>query len=856
MTANAPASSLAAAALALAGCSTLALDAPAPSPFQVARDGEPRCTIAIPNDAPQEHQALAGELQRWLREVTGAAVPVCTIAGEGSPSGIVLGTGEQFPRQARRLRVAELGPEGFVVRSEEGRLWLLANTHLGLRHAVYAFLEEAGCRWFFPDPVWTVVPGRPDLEVAVALRQRPGFDFRRIWYGWGARTEKLKADYNAWMRHNRQLGHFVTDCGHAYERYVPRRLFDQHPEWFALVDGKRQAKQLCVTNPEVQRRVVEGARAAFRKDPDRDMVSVEPNDGGGYCQCPRCKALGSPSDQAFYLANVAAKGVRQEFPDRWVGLYAYAHHSQPPRFDLEPGVYVQVTTGFRYLDLTFEEQVAAFRERGAKLGVYDYFSVYVWDYDLPGKAKAGRVHELADSIRRYRGLGLTTYDAESACNWGPNGLGYWMAARLMWDPDLDSHELVNDFCARAFGPAAPPMRRLYERWATGQRFSRRGLKLALLDLQEARRRAEEAAVRARLDRLAMYLHLLRLWTDYDRGLRVHQGEREGILRRARAVIVYARRLMDTGLVHAWPMLFSSRFKHRFRALERLEGFSLEDAEPWKKERTDIPDAQEVARDFEGDLEALGDVEAIEIEGRSYSPRLVPLARRVPGAVEAWGRVARSPLCVETGLHCFVGRRGETVKATWTPFGPRHQVKGHWELHRLGEKEVLAEGDLEAEKGHKTSVAIALPCDGVFALDPGTGYWRAAELELDGRPMAVWAGRGSQRSALRLWRPRADQPLYFYVPAGTRHFVLGFPSIGQRFTAVRLRTAEGRTVLEDERVVAGDEVAVRVPEGTDGSVWSLSLESLRGVVELYDVPPCLARHPGELLVPEDALPPSR
>ena len=44
----------------------------------------------------------------------------------------------------------------------------------------------------------------------------------------------------------------------------------------------------------------------------------------------------------------------------------------------------------------------------------------------------------------------------------------------------------------------------------------------------------------------------------------------------------------------------------------------------------------------------------------------------------------------------------------------------------------------------------------------------------------------------------------------------------------------------------------VPKGKDGAVWSLALGSLRCVIELYDVPPYVARHPRELLVPTGAV----
>ena len=66
--------------------------------------------------------------------------------------------------------------------------------------------------------------------------------------------------------------------------------------------------------------------------------------------------------------------------------------------------------------------------------------------------------------------------------------------------------------------------------------------------------------------------------------------------KARAAIVYANRLTDTGLIHVHPTLYTDWFERRFQALKRIEGFDLKQTDAWKKERSDIPTTEEVARD--------------------------------------------------------------------------------------------------------------------------------------------------------------------------------------------------------------------------------------------------------------------
>lgn len=871
----------------------LALSTEAPESVALVQNGSASARLVFPAGRQSELKLVIDELHDALSAATGASLERLPWEPDRplpSPA-IVVGTAMDFPEEAKAFGLDLLGPEGVAVCTSRGRLWLLGNSPAGVSHAVHMFLEELGFRWYFPDPVWTVTPHCRDITVQIRKVEQPAFAWRRIWYGWGPRTPQLQKDYDAWMRHNRQGGAFRVDCGHAWERYIPVKMFDSHPEWFALVKGKRQPPQLCVANPEVQQQFVEAVLEFLRRHPEQMMVSVEPNDGGGYCECPNCRAIGngSVSDQVFFLANLVARAVQKEFPGKYVGLYAYAHHADPPSFALEPNVYVQITTGFRYTKLSWEDQIRAFRQCGAQVGVYDYFSVYPWDWDLPGAAKAGRVFELARAIRNYHSLGLSTYDAESSCNWGPNGPGYWMAAHLMWNPQQDAQSLFEDFCTKAFGEAAAPMRRLYTRWSRGERFSPRSLKLAMEDLDAAYRATSAPEIVARLDRVAMYLHWLRLWLEYDQSSRHNQWNRlvvappGEIIARAKECVVFSHRIMDTGLIHTFPMLFSSWFDERFRALTLVEGFNLREAhKAWTAQKQNIPTHEEVVQFRQEDLKRYADLEAVEIEGRIWRGPLRPATDLVPDAVASWQETKSALPAIESGEILFQGRAGEELTISWQPFDKGHTISCDWTLRT--EETIVATGHVEAPKGEPAQTTVKLPQNAVYTLNPGTDFWRAARVDIGNRPFVFRAARADTPGApkavpLRFWLPSMNERLYFYVPQGTRHFVVGIVSGGDPWTQLRINTPDGRVIVDD-RVLAGSEISViveedqrtygadsamanhsilpsseqsvEVPNGTDGQIWSLQLSGLRCVVELYDVPPYLACSPQTLLIPEDAV----
>ncbi|MCM8822834.1 MAG: DUF4838 domain-containing protein [Candidatus Omnitrophica bacterium] len=819
--------------------------------FVVIQKDKP-CSIVVMQSSKEKLSKYSQELADWLKRITTAEFKINSVDDiKGVTDAIILGTSEDFPEMID----ASLGPEGFIIKSEKERLWIAGNSELGLQHGIYSFLEKIGCRWYFQDPVWHVIPQKKDIRISIDAKEKPSFAWRNIWYEFGPRTPKLKTDYENWIKYNRQQGWFNVSAGHSYARYIPPKEFEKSPELFSLVGGERKPTQICISNPEVQKRVIEGVLDVFKKYPDRVMVSVEPNDGGGFCECDNCKKLGSVSDQVFYLANLVAREVQKQFPGKYVGLLAYHLHSNPPSFKLEPNVHVEVTTGFRAgTKLTIQQQAEQFKKLGASVGVYDYFSVYLWDWDVPGAAKAGRFYALGEFIKEMNKIALTSYTAQSCCNWGPNGLGYWLAAKLMWDSSSDINALVEDFFENCFRKAKLPVRQIYERWARAERHTPRTLKLALQDLQQTYKVERDPEVQARLDRLAMYLHWLVLKMEYERTVRENRGK-EKIIEAAKDWIIFSRRIMDTGLIHVYPMLFTKKtFGERiFDALMKIEDLDKNEVENWKKERQDIPEAEEIRRLFTEDIKRFSDLQAVEITGKQFSTNLVALSEKKPEIKSKFSEVSASPLYLESGVYYFSGKKGEQLKLTYRPF-QNHTIDCHWKLMSVDEK-LISEGDVKAEKGQEATIEINIPDNGIYIFDPGTTYWKSALITFDHRPLSVWAQRASipgkpNRQPFKQWFPKGE-PVYFYVPKGTKHFVIGFPTCKTNSKLV-IKDENGKIIYSSDRVSAGDEISIIVPEGSDNQIWSMAITSLRNTVELYDIPPFLARHPDELIVPEDAI----
>jgi hypothetical protein len=575
--------------------------------------------------ASQKTQAVADELAKFLGRISGAEFSVKP--GDGS-QGIVLGTIAEFPdpalEQPLQIRNEFDGKEAFAIRTEAHRLRLIGTTELAASHAAFALLEELGCRWFFQAPEWEVVPSASTLRVQVNRDDRPAILGRRIWYGGGPFEHDPQSrpivDYAAWTRRNRIAQSFTINCGHAWQTIIGenKEAFEKHPEFLALVDGKRQGEQLCVSNSALRDLAAAWALQYLEKNPDADMVSMETSDGGGQCECGECAKLGTISDRVFLLANHVARAVADKRPGKMVGLYAYNEHSEPPSFALEPNVYVQLTAGFTRGRYTFDELLELWPQKCRNLGLYEYLSVWPWDFDQFPGGRANDTVYLRKQIPLYFQQGATSLDCESSANFGIHGRGYYLAGKLMWDPKSDVDALLTDFYEKAFGPAAAPIQRYYERFDRGGKplISAHLLALGFRDLEEAARLAAgRPDVQARLDYLKQYLRSVHLRWLVDRA-----PDKAGKKQATLAALTQGYRTRYSYITHwmamvgAWATDAAKEFDEPSWAVTVKEP-----GKPWMVERPYTP--EETEAEFQ---EGLAFFQPDPVEEKQFSKDLVPV----------------------------------------------------------------------------------------------------------------------------------------------------------------------------------------------------------------------------------------
>lgn len=413
--------------------------------LRIAAGGRTGYRIMTANDTHEE-QAAASLLQKLLLQATGVSLPVVKKAAAEGKTLVLTRTAQQT---------------GWAFKTEGGNIFFSGSNAEELQLAVTAFATRflGGTKW---DLQAASCANKPDLVLPAAFsaRETPAFQYREAYYPYSR-----DAEYRAWTG----LQQFETLWGlwgHSYDKLVPAKTyFAAHPEYYALVNGRRQASQLCLSNDEVFRITVAALRTRMNDNPGAVYWSVSPNDDLGYCTCDRCKAIddkeGGPQGSLIrFLNKVAAV-----FPDKKFTTLAYTYTSHPT-VSLKPAgnVYIMLSTidAYRGKPLREEPSAAGFIRDLKGWGKLTQ-NIFVWDYNTQFTnylAPFPNLHTMAANLRFLREQGVQGVFVQGCGDtYGELAeLRSWVTAQLLRNPSCNEDSLLQAFTDGYYGPAAVPVR--------------------------------------------------------------------------------------------------------------------------------------------------------------------------------------------------------------------------------------------------------------------------------------------------------------------------------------------------------------------------------------------------------------
>jgi hypothetical protein len=438
-----------------------------PSPcsraFVFVDHGRPAATIVVPANAGETERRAADILRTSVLKMSGVDLPIRSAAAPGRPNVAAIGFPLRDMPPAITSALPTLHPDGFVAATSAGNLYITGGGGRGIVYGVVHLLEKYfGCRRY--SPTAELFPPRDDLALGCLFEAvNPANDVRVV-----NGEFALDADWRDWMRLDdiRELygdGYYV----HTFHRLVPwQTWFAAHPEYFALMNGKRIIDQPCLTRPEVFDIAVARLREEMAAQPDKKIWSVSQNDNFSYCQCPECLKVieeeGSPAGPIIRFVN----RVAALFPDKTVSTLAYQYSRPAPRRTRPaPNVEVMLCT----IELDRSRPIAE-APSGASFvrDIGDWSRIcsnlYLWDYTVNFSHQVSpfpNLRVLAPNIRFFVDRGVRKLFQQTNTSPGHewSELKSYLLARLLWDPKTDDDAVTDEFLDGYYGRAGRPLRR-------------------------------------------------------------------------------------------------------------------------------------------------------------------------------------------------------------------------------------------------------------------------------------------------------------------------------------------------------------------------------------------------------------
>jgi len=446
----------------------------------LAENGKSSYQIVVADNASPSTKYGAQELQKFLEQMTGAKLLIVSDQQPKRPKEIILGNNAHLQELGVAIDFAALGKEGYVIRTVGERLVIAGGQVRGNMYGVYGFLEDhLGCRWFTPDVCR--IPKYSRLAIrATDDRQIPALEYRDLGLAdclngdWCARNRLNGSHAELQERHGGQVIWGGGLWCHTFAILVPpEKYFNEHPEYFSLVAGKRLKKnsQLCCTNPDVIRICTEGVRKAMRL-PNVDVASVSQNDYHNHCECANCQAIakkeGSEMGPVLYLVNRVAEGVEKEFPDKFVETLAYHRTRRPPK-QMRPRSNVIIrlcsieccfshplATCNSPLSKAFCEEIDAWAKVAPRLWVWNYGTDFI-NYLLPMPNQRVRGPNIRFFVD-HNVKGIFEQDTTTSKQSELAELGGYVTAKCLWNPSYDWKKAMSEFLEAYYGKAAGPIR--------------------------------------------------------------------------------------------------------------------------------------------------------------------------------------------------------------------------------------------------------------------------------------------------------------------------------------------------------------------------------------------------------------
>lgn len=729
--------------------------------------------------------------------------------------------------------LSKMGVEAVVVKNTDNGIVIIGNSQLAVQHGIFIYLETLGYRYYFPNPDWYIIPAISTLFPKIDYAGEPSFIHRRVWYSYGTGSVKAEADYNFWFKANKFGSSVYANFGHAYDDIVYRNWdeFKKHPDWFfprltnpnvMPPDPKFNLADESLLQFVIQD-VFKRIEAKKQKgDQSYKMISMMPSDGLGTCNSPACMKLGATiTDRVFYFSNRVAKAIRQKYPDVWVGGMSYGEYSEPPTTKLEPNTYVNIATAFSTSKYSTDDLIRLWSAKAGKTGIYDYLSLYNWDWDMPGQSQAAQPTKYINTLKKFYALGIRGFEAET--NVGINkGLGHYFTGRLLWNINDDCQKQEAEFFKLCFGNLAEDVKKIWKEWENyGFKAVREKDLAGWIDgVAAAAARTTDTKIKKRLFQMKAYLYYIVLYNKFM----ASKTEENRV-----TLLSYCYRMTDYACFAGYPALWD------LGNGTGLAGFTYNDPNAkYKLNKTPVTEA-EIEQGLSRARAVIKTINGLKQFPLTAGFKLAPGADKWKGAIgngsddnnSLWMGADYLIRISKAGKENFIDFKGGFAKTSDKPIKITITA---YSSDPAAVKKVVLYHEYSLMEGNEKISLETFPA-GLYVINV-VDYAKIFKPHFS--PSIDYSLLISPKQQLKGYANH----LFIYVPAGVTKFsVLKYEA--------KFQTPTGRIVDLANKIV--EEVEVEVKPGEQG-LWKLFFFS--GELYFEGLPPVMGALPDRMLIPDN------
>ncbi|MBK7107035.1 MAG: DUF4838 domain-containing protein [Ignavibacteriae bacterium] len=422
--------------------------------------------IVIPAKPNENEIEASNILQKYLNLVTDSEIKIITDSEPEFEFEILLGNNNRLSKF--NISTDSIDKDGYSIITIENKLVIIGGSKKGLLYGVYTFLDKyLGCKMFTPDVI--EIPKNSEIILPqINLVENPKIIYRELHLP-SARTSQLFCDWHK-LHHYSEREKYYGSFVHTFENLVPSdKYFKEHPEYFSEINGNRiPHQQLCLTNPNVYKIVVDELKNKMKERPEAEVWDVSQNDNFGNCTCKNCRTIdsihGSPAATMLNFVNKVAK----EFPNKTISTLAYQYTRKAPiGIKTEPNVMVVLCTIecdrskpiSENKDDLFNRDIEEWSKLSNNIKIWDYvvqFSSYTDPFP--------NFHVLQPNLQMFVDHGVKyLFEQGSGDSWSDfHEMKAYVLAKLLWNPNDNVQNIIDEFLKGYYGDASKYLRNYFD----------------------------------------------------------------------------------------------------------------------------------------------------------------------------------------------------------------------------------------------------------------------------------------------------------------------------------------------------------------------------------------------------------